>query len=105
MRGVFTSGVTRDLGQIRMAKFANPAGLVQRGQNLFGQGVNSGLPIEGDPGTQGLGSVVAGAVELSNTDIGKNLIDLVLATTQYRGNARVITAAQQMLDELLNLRR
>ncbi len=105
LRGVFTSGVTRDLGQVRMAKFANPAGLDQRGQNLFAQGVNSGLPIEGDPSTQGLGSIVAGAVELSNTDIGKNLIDLVLATTQYRGNARVISAAQQMLDELLNLRR
>jgi flagellar hook protein FlgE len=105
LSGVFTSGVTRDLGQIRMAKFANPGGLVQRGQNLFSQGVNSGLPIEGDPSTQGLGSVVSGAVELSNTDIGKNLIELVLATTQYRGNARVITAAQQMLDELLNLRR
>src|SRR5262245_43118304 len=103
--GVFTSGVTRDLGQIRMAKFANPDGLVQKGQNNFAQGVNSGLPIEGDPGTQGIGSIVAGAVELSNTDIGKNLIELVLATTQYRGNARVITAAQQMLDELLNLRR
>jgi flagellar hook protein FlgE len=103
--GVFTSGVTRDLGQIRMAKFANPDGLVQKGQNNFAQGVNSGLPIEGDPGTQGIGGIVAGAVELSNTDIGKNLIELVLATTQYRGNARVITAAQQMLDELLNLRR
>ena len=105
IRGVFTSGVTRDLGQIRLARFANPAGLVQRGENLFAQGVNSGLPIEGDPGSKGIGSIVAGAVELSNTDIGKNLIDLVLATTQYRGNARVITAAQQMLDELLNLRR
>jgi flagellar hook protein FlgE len=105
IRGVFTSGVTRDLGEIRLARFANPAGLVQRGQNLFAQGVNSGLPIEGVPSSQGLGSVVSGAVELSNTDIGKNLIDLVLATTQYRGNARVITAAQQMLDELLNLRR
>jgi flagellar hook protein FlgE len=105
IRGVFTSGVTRELGQIRLAKFANPGGLVQRGENLYAQGVNSGLPIEGDPGSQGLGSVVAGAVELSNTDIGKNLIELVLATTQYRGNARVITAAQQMLDELLNLRR
>ena len=50
IRGVFTSGVTRDLGQIRLARFANPAGLEQRGQNLFAQGVNSGLPIEGDPG-------------------------------------------------------
>lgn len=105
IRGVFTSGVTRDLGEIRLARFANPAGLVQRGQNQFAQGVNSGLPLEGVPSSQGLGSIVAGAVELSNTDIGRNLIDLVLATTQYRGNARVITAAQQMLDELLNLRR
>ncbi|QDU26965.1 Flagellar hook protein FlgE [Anatilimnocola aggregata] len=105
IRGVFSSGVTRDLGQIRLARFANPTGLEQKGQNLFGQGVNSGLPIEGNPGNDGTGKIIAGAVELSNTDIGKNLIDLVLATTQYRGNARVITTAQQLLDELLNLRR
>lgn len=105
IRGVFSNGVTRDLGQIRMARFANPAGLVQRGQNMYADGVNAGLPIIGNPGGDGIGSIVAGAVELSNTDIGGNLIDLVLATTQYRGNARVITAAQQMLDELLNLRR
>jgi flagellar hook protein FlgE len=105
IRGVFSSGVTRDLGQIRLARFANPAGLEQKGQNLYSQGVNSGLPVEGNPGDDGTGKIIAGAVELSNTDIGKNLIDLVLATTQYRGNARVITTAQQLLDELLNLRR
>jgi flagellar hook protein FlgE len=105
IRGVFSNGVTRDLGQIRLARFANPAGLEQKGENLFAAGVNSGLPIEGDPGQQGIGGIVAGAVELSNTDIGANLIDLILASTQYRGNTRVITAAQQLLDELLNLRR
>lgn len=105
IRGVFSSGVTRDLGQLRLARFANPAGLEQKGQNMFSQGVNSGLPVEGNPGNDGTGKIIAGAVELSNTDIGKNLIDLVLATTQYRGNARVITTAQQLLDELLNLRR
>ncbi|MDZ4782425.1 MAG: flagellar hook-basal body complex protein [Planctomycetia bacterium] len=105
IRGVFSNGVTRDLGQIRLARFSNPAGLEQKGENLFASGVNSGLAIEGDPGGQGIGSIVAGAVELSNTDIGANLIDLILASTQYRGNTRVITAAQQLLDELLNLRR
>lgn len=105
IRGVFSSGVTRDLGQIRLARFANPSGLEQKGQNMFSQGVNSGLPVEGNPGNDGTGKIIAGAVELSNTDIGKNLIDLVLATTQYRGNARVITTAQQLLDELLNIRR
>jgi flagellar hook protein FlgE len=105
IRGVFTSGVTRDLGQIRLARFTNPHGLIQRGDNMFSQGLNSGLPIEGNPDTNGIGSVLGGAVELSNTDIGQNLIDLVLATTQYRSNARVISTAQQMLDELLSLRR
>ena len=105
VRGVFSNGVTRDLGQIRLARFANPSGLEQRGQNTFAQGINSGLPIEGNPGVDGIGSIVSGANELSNTDIGKNLIQLVLATTQYRGNTRVITAAQELLDELLNLRR
>jgi flagellar hook protein FlgE len=105
IRGVFSSGVTRDLGQIRLARFANPIGLEQRGQNLFAQGVNSGLPVVADPGDQGIGSLVAGATELSNTDVGRNLIDLVLATTQYRGNSRVISTAQELLDELLNLRR
>jgi flagellar hook protein FlgE len=103
--GVFSNGVSRDLGQMRLVRFANPNGLVQKGQNLFAAGVNSGLPVEGDPGTQGIGSLIAGAVELSNTDIGGNLIDLILASTMYRGNTRVITTTQQMLDELLALRR
>lgn len=103
--GVFSNGISRTLGQIRLARFINPNGLEQRGQNLYASGVNSGLPIEGNPGTQGIGSIVAGAIELSNTDIGGNLIDLILASTTYRGNARVITTIQDMFDELMALRR
>lgn len=105
VRGVFSNGVSRNLGQIQLARFANPAGLSQVGQSMFSEGVNSGLPIVGGPNEKGLGKVVAGARELSNTDIGKNMIELVLASTQYRGNSRVISTAQQLLDELLNLRR
>lgn len=105
VRGVFSNGVSRDLGQVRLARFANPQGLEQRGQNMYAQGINTGLPIEGRPGENGIGTVVAGSLELSNTDIGGDLVDLVLASTQYRSNARVITATQQLFDELLNLRR
>ena len=105
IQGVFSNGSARDLGQIRMARFANNGGLQQIGENMFTTGVNSGLPVEGDPGSQGTGSLTTGAVELSNTDIGQNLIELILASTQYRGGARVITAVQQLLDELLALRR
>jgi flagellar hook protein FlgE len=72
---------------------------------MFMKGVNSGEPIAGNPGDSGLGTLTAGAVELSNTDIGQNLIELILASTQYRGGARVITTAQQLFDELLSLRR
>jgi flagellar hook protein FlgE len=105
IRGVFSNGITRDLGQIRLARFTNPNGLEQRGQNLFAQGINTGLPIQGRPGEEGIGTVSAGALELSNTDVGGDLVNLVLASTQYRSNARVITATQQLFDELLNLRR
>ncbi|GAA5509849.1 flagellar hook-basal body complex protein [Novipirellula caenicola] len=105
IRGVFSNGISRDLGKIQLARFANPAGLEARGLNLYAQGVNTGLPVQGGPGQNGIGSVIGGALELSNTDIGKDLIALVLASTQYRGNSRVITTSQQLLDELLNLRR
>lgn len=105
IRGVFSNGTERPLGQIRMARFANNSGLQQVGDNVFTKGVNSGEPIEDDPGANGIGTLTAGATELSNTDIGQNLIELILASTQYRGGTRVITAAQQLLDELMSLRR
>jgi len=105
IRGIFSNGIAQDLGQIRMARFSNPAGLEQQGENLFVTGVNSGQPVQGNPGELGIGDIISGAVELSNTDIGGNLIDLIVASTMYRGNTRVITTAQEMMDELLALRR
>ena len=88
-----------------MARFANNSGLQQVGDSMFNVGVNSGDPTFGVPGAEGIGTLSAGAVELSNTDIGQNLIELILASTQYRGGARVITATQELLDELLALSR
>jgi len=105
VRGVFSNGISRDLGQLQLARFANPAGLEARGLNLYAEGVNTGLPVTGSPGQNGIGTVIGGALELSNTDIGNDLVELVLASTQYRGNSRVITTTQQLIDELLNLRR
>ncbi len=105
IRGVFSNGIARNLGQLRLARFSNPEGLEQRGQNMYAQGINTGLPVLGGPGENGIGTVAAGALELSNTDVGGDLVDLVLASTMYRSNARVITATQQLFDELLNIRR
>jgi len=101
--GVFDNGTSKDLGQIRLAKFANPAGLVQSGLNMYVAGSNSGISYF-NPGVDGAGKLQSGFVELSNTNIGRNLISLVLASTLYRGNSRVINTAQSLLDELMNLR-
>ncbi len=105
IQGQFSNGTQRVIGQVVMARFSNNSGLTQVGDSLFNVGVNSGDPILGVPGEQGIGALTAGAVELSNTDIGQNLIQLILASTQYRGGARVITATQELLDELLALQR
>ncbi len=105
IQGQFSNGTQRTVGQIVMARFANSGGLQQVGDSLFNVGVNSGNAIIGQPGSEGIGTLTSGAIELSNTDIGQNLIELILASTQYRGGARVITATQELLDELLALRR
>lgn len=105
IQGQFSNGTQRTVGQLVMARFANNSGLRQVGDSMFSVGVNSGEPVFGRPGETGIGTLTAGAVELSNTDIGQNLIELILASTQYRGGARVISASQELLDELLALRR
>jgi flagellar hook protein FlgE len=102
--GVFSNGSSRLLGQVLLGVFSNQQGLVQRGENLYGSTLNAGAAIR-RPGEGSGGELIAGALELSNVDIGKNLIDLGLASTLYRGNSRVISTTQQLLDELLNLRR
>lgn len=105
IQGVYSNGVTRTLGQIQLANFTNPAGLIQEGANTYSAGVNSGLPVQGTPGTQGIGTVVSGSLEESNTDIGTSLVDLILASTSYQGNAQVVTTTNQLFNDLLSLTR
>ncbi|QDT69755.1 Flagellar hook protein FlgE [Planctomycetes bacterium MalM25] len=105
IQGQFSNGTQRDLGQLVMARFSNNQGLAQVGDSLFARSVNSGEALLGNPGEDGLGSITAGAVELSNTDIGQDLIEMILAQTQYQAGSRVISAAQELLDELLALQR
>ncbi len=102
--GVFSNGTVRPLGQIMLGVFANQEGLTQSGDSMYANGLNSGVALR-KPGEGAGGELVSGALELSNVDVGRNLIDLGLASTLYRGNSRVLSTAQQLLDELLNLRR
>ena len=102
IRGHYTDGTMRDLGKISLARFANSRGLVRRGRNQYSEGNNSGLPVQADPG---LTRIRAGARELSNTDIGRELIEIDKLSTMFRANVRVLQAGDEMLDELSNLLR
>ncbi len=103
--GKFDNGIIRTLGQIALARFPNPQGLVQTGDNNFSQGIASGLPQIDTPGTGGTGTLRAGALESSNTDLGKNLVNMIVASTNFQGNAKAITSNSQIFDTLLSLRR
>ncbi len=105
INGIFDNGIIRSLGQVVLARFSNPQGLLENGGTNYIEGVSSGTPFLVTPGNFGAGTIRAGAIELSNTDIGRNLVDLIVASTNYRGNARVIDSVQRLIDELLMLAR
>lgn len=105
INGEYNNGILKPLGQVVLATFNNSQGLLENGSDTFSVGVSSGSANVGVPGSFGYGTVRGGAVELSNTDIGRNLVDLIVASTNYRGNARVISSVQQLVDELLVLGR
>jgi flagellar hook protein FlgE len=105
IRGNYSDGVDRDLGQIRIARFTNPSGLEADADSRYDAGSNSGLPIESNPGENGSASLVSGAIELSNADIGQSIIELVMASQHFRANAAVFRTAESLFDELSELRR
>ncbi|MBL8759641.1 MAG: flagellar hook-basal body complex protein [Phycisphaerae bacterium] len=103
--GSFSNGRTRPIGQVALAKFANPEGLVDVGSNLFKVGPNSGTPIETTPTLLGAGRLVGGALEQSNVDLAEEFIKLIQATTGYSASSRVITTTDQLFQQLLVLGR
>jgi flagellar hook protein FlgE len=103
--GFFTNGQTADVAQIVLANFGDPEGLKRMGSNLFGATVTSGPAIMNVPGASGMGTVTANSLEMSNTDIATEFINMITAQKAYSANARVITTEDQMLTELINIKR
>lgn len=100
--GTFSNGLTRTLGQVALATFNNPNGLEDDGGGMFNASGNSGVAVITGPQQLGSGSVRAGALELSNVDISKEFINMIIASTGFSASSRVITTSDQLLTELLN---
>ncbi len=105
LTGSFTNGLLRNLGQVALANFINPEGLIDEGNNFFRAGPNSGLPLISKPLEFGNGRLLGGALELSNVDLSEEFINMILASTGYAAASRVITTTDELLDLLLLLGR
>jgi flagellar hook protein FlgE len=103
--GRFSNGAIRTLGRVVIANFTNPGGLVDSGGNLFQSGPNAGPAIIANPGTLGSGLIVAGALELSNVDLGEEFTQMILTSTGYSASSRVIRTADELIQQLLVLGR
>ena len=105
INGFFSNGKTVNIAQLVLANFDNPWGLKRMGSNCFGETVTSGQAIMNAPGTSGMGEVKSNSLEMSNTDIATEFINMITAQKAYQANARVITTTDEMLSELMNIKR
>jgi flagellar hook protein FlgE len=101
--GLFTNGLTRTLGQVALANFANLGGLERMGNNMFRETPSSGLAQIGTANTSGRGSISGGVLEQSNVDLGKEFSNMIITQRGFQANARTITAADTLLQETVNL--
>lgn len=103
--GIFSNGVKTPLGRIAIANFKNPAGLQKTDSNMFINTANSGDPIIGKPGEAGFASLNPGTLEMSNVDLSREFTYMITTQRGFQANSRVITTTDQMLEELVNLKR
>ncbi len=105
LTGSFDNGRTRTLGQIAVANFSSPSGLQSVGQNLFAESPDSGPVIIGTAGNQGLGHIKANTLELSNVDLATEFVKMITAQRGFQANSKIVTTTDEVLAELVNLKR
>jgi flagellar hook protein FlgE len=94
-----------EAGRIQLAKFANSEGLEKTGGNTYKNTPNSGEPVTVFPNEDGGGSIVAGALEMSNVDLSEEFTEMIVAQRGFQANTRIITTSDEILQELVNLKR
>lgn len=103
--GTFSNGVKEPLAKLAMAVFVNPAGLTKEGETKFSYSINSGDANIGEAGIGGRGKINAGLLEMSNVDLAEQFTDMIVTQRGFQANSRTITTSDQMIQELLGLKR
>ncbi|MDR7252832.1 flagellar hook protein FlgE [Nocardioides sp. BE266] len=105
LRGTFSDDVQRDIAVVAVANFTNPAGLERVGETAFRASANSGAPDLGVAGQGSRGELMGGTLEMSNVDLSAEFTNLILAQRGFQASSRVITTSDQVLEELVNIKR
>jgi len=103
--GVYSNGTNREIGQVALAGFTNPGGLEKAGENTYEVSNNSGEARIDAAGIAGKGKIIAGALEMSNVDLAEQFTDMIVTQRGFQANSRTITTSDQMIQELLTLKR
>ena len=103
--GTFSNGENIELAQVALATFSNTAGLSKVGDTLFTESRNSGIPEIGASGSGGKGSIKPESLEMSNVDLSQEFVDMIITQRGFQANSRIITTSDEMLQELVNLKR
>jgi len=103
--GTYSNGQIIDLYQITLASFNNPQGLTREGGNLYSETLESGVPYTNAPGEGGLGSINSNSLEQSNVDLATEFVKMIVAERGYQANSKVITTTDEMLQELMQIKR
>ncbi len=103
--GTFSNGEQMALGQLATAIFVNQAGLERSGNTTFRESNNSGAPQIGTAGSGGRGVMQAGVLEMSNVDLGEEFTNMIVTQRGFQANSRTITTSDEMLQELMSLKR
>ena len=98
-------GTQQEVGQITLARFVNPAGLTSIGKNLFVVTEASGEAIDGNPGTDGTGTLTQGTLEMSNVQIVEEMVNMIVSQRAYESNSKAITTSDSMLEIANSLKR
>ena len=105
VNGIFSNGKTMELYQIVLAGFPSYQGLIPLGNNLYSSSADSGLPVVGAPKAGGRGTISSMSLEMSNVDLATEFVKMITTQRAYQANAKVITTSNEVLQELINMKR
>jgi flagellar hook protein FlgE len=105
LTGIYSNGQSRVLGQLAVARFESTERLIKLGENQFRESIQSGQPLIGKPNTNGRGVIMTKSLEQSNVDLAKEFVDMIKAQRGFQASAKSVTTANEMLDEIINIKR